>query len=65
MELWLEKTAADSGPQECQHWEDKTLLSRPEMLSHVHTTALARLKKQVRAHSRSMRRMLICSEPRK
>ncbi|KAK9916146.1 hypothetical protein WJX75_009305 [Coccomyxa subellipsoidea] len=46
VELWLENAASDSGPLECQHWEDRTLLSRPEMLSHVHNTALARLKKQ-------------------
>ena len=48
MELWLESSAAEA-PLECQHWEDKTLLTRPEMLSLVHHTALDRLSKQVRA----------------
>jgi hypothetical protein len=59
VELWLENAASDSGPLECQHWEDRTLLSRPEMLSHVHNTALARLKKQVRAPAGRM--LVTCS----
>ncbi len=49
MELWLESSAAEGAALECQHWEDKTLLTRPEMLNHVHHTALDRLRKQVRA----------------
>ncbi|CAL8470410.1 g9952 [Coccomyxa elongata] len=47
VELWLESSAAEAAALECQHWEDKTLLTRPEMLNLVHHTALDRLRKQL------------------
>lgn len=53
MELWLESSAAEAAALECQHWEDKTLLTRPEMLNLVHHTALDRLRKQVREYAQA------------